>query len=621
MVVSHRRRPAAWPFAALFAASGLFLMVYAAATRTAWLERIVVTVCGTTVSAAHAVLLGLVLITLAHGLGRRRRTAWLLVMALVVWSSLTEIEALVMRVPGEPWRLIPLALAAVSLIGARDAFPVLPDPHRIRQTAAVAAASGTTLLVIGGGSLFAMRGRFAAPLSATDLGREFVAAVAANTGPGDFQGPSWMLSGLALAGGLALIAVILTLFAAAPPPEPAQTSERAAVRSLVAHPDSDTLAPFALRYDKSYAFEPGRRAAVGYRVLAGAAVVGGDPVGARDAWPAAIDAFLDEAERRGWRPAVLGAGAEARQLWSERGVSRGFGIGDEVLVDVGTFSDRGRAMRNVRQAVKRTENAGVQVLVVPERELSADLSAELRVIYRDWLGRGTGHHGREHGFAMNLDAMAEGRHPDALLAIAFAPEGYAISFQRYLPAGTAGTTPALSLDVMPRDRLAPNGVNERLIVATIDYAATNGYAAVSLNFAAFRTLLEAYRRNPHALGRRARLTHRAIHLLDPLIQVESLYRFNAKFKPSWLPRAVLMRSWLDLPAFAIAAFGLEFALPYDRRHSRPGELRPGLPNSVIHQPGGSVSGPVLGHLERAHASHPADRTVSTVFSESSDRHG
>src|SRR5579883_1080484 len=317
MVVSHRRRPAAWPFAALFAASGAFLMVYAATTRTAWLERIVVTVCGTTVSAAHAVLLGLVLITLAHGLGRRRRTAWLLVMALVMWSGLTEIETLVMRVPGEPWRLIPLALAAVSLIGARDAFPVLPDPHRIRQTAAVAAASGTTLLVIGGGSLFAMRGRFAAPLSATDLGREFVAAVAANTGPGDFQGPSWMLSGLALAGGLALIAVILTLFAAAPPPEPAQTSERAAVRSLVAHPDSDTLAPFALRYDKSYAFEPGRRAAVGYRVLAGAAVVGGDPVGARDAWPAAIDAFLDEAERRGWRPAVLGAGAEARRLWSE----------------------------------------------------------------------------------------------------------------------------------------------------------------------------------------------------------------------------------------------------------------------------------------------------------------
>src|SRR5581483_9957611 len=61
---------------------------------------------------------------------------------------------------------------------------------------------------------------------------------------------------------------------------------------------------------------------------------------------------------------------------------------------------------------------------------------------------------------------------------------------------------------------------------------------------------------------------RAIHLMDPLIQLESLYRFNAKFRPGWLPRAVLVASWLDLPLFGIAAFGLEFARPYGRRRSR-----------------------------------------------------
>jgi lysyl-tRNA synthetase class 2 len=591
-------------------------MVYAAsAPPPPWQNRIAVTVCGSPISAAHALLLGLVLITVSHGLGRRRRVAWTLALGLVIWSTLTELEALVNRVPGEPWRLIPLLLVAASLIGARDGFPTLPDTHRLRQTMAITAVSSVTLLVLGGGGLFALRGRFATPLSTADLGRELVAAVAGNTGPGEFQGPAWMLPGLALGGGLALIAVLVTLSAAAPPPEPAEASQRAAVRRLVAHPDSDTLAPFALRYDKTYAFDPRGRAAVGYRVLAGAAVVGGDPVGAREAWAAAIDAFLEEAQRRGWRPAVIGAGPEARHMWSERGL-RGFGIGDEVIVDVSEFSDQGRRMRNVRQAVKRTENAGVTVSVMRERDLGPDLSAELRVIYRDWLGRGTGHHGREHGFAMNLDAMAEGRHPDALLAMAIAPEGYTVSFQRYLPTGTAGTSPALSLDVMPRDRLAPNGVNERLIVAVIDYAAANGYSAVSLNFAAFRTLLEAYRLAPESLGRRARLTHRAIHLLDPLIQVESLYRFNAKFKPDWIPRAVLMQSWLDLPVFAVAAFGLEFALPYDRRHSRPGELRPGLPNSVIHQPPAAVPSSRELDLDCSRIVRPGDATTSALLTES-----
>jgi lysyl-tRNA synthetase, class II len=180
---------------------------------------------------------------------------------------------------------------------------------------------------------------------------------------------------------------------------------------------------------------------------------------------------------------------------------------------------------------------------------------------------------------MNLDAMALGRHGDALVAVAFAAEGYAVAFQRYLPAAMNGRAPVLSLDVMPRDPIAPNGVNERLIVDTVEYARRHGYRAVSLNFAAFRTTLS---RTPPARSWAGpqwwlKPTQRTIHLLDPLIQVESLYLFNAKFRPGWLPRTVLIRSWFDLPWFALAAFGLEFALPYDRRRAANGpepELEP-----------------------------------------------
>jgi len=591
MLVSGRSSTAVWPFAALFAVSGIVLVSYAATDPPDWLDRTAVTVCGTAPSASHGLLLGLVLLTLAHGLGRRRRIDWVIGLGLVAWSTLTETESLLTRSPGEPWRLIPLSLTLVSLVRARDRFAVAPDPHRLRQTAAVAGASSVTLVLVGGGGLFAERGRFAAPVSATDVGREFVAAVAANSGRFDFQGPSWLLPGLALASGLALIAVLATLSAAAPPPDPADSDERAVMRSLIAHRDSGSLAPFALRYDKSYLFDPAGRAAVGYRVLAGMAIVGGDPIGAQDSWPAAIDEFLAESERRGWRPAVLGAGPEAREIWAQRGM-RGFGIGDEVVIDVDSFSLNGRTMRNVRQAVQRSEHAGIWVSVLPERELSPELAAQLRRIHRAWLGRGTPKRprpdadmipqGREHGFAMNLDAMAEGRHPDSLFVIAFAADGYAVSFQRYLVAAQDGSRPVLSLDVMPRHRIAPNGVNERLIVAAVEYAATHGFKMVSLNFAAFRTVLEAYRLGSAATGKTApavapgptppglvsRATRRAIHLMDPLIQLESLYRFNAKFRPGWLPRSVLVASWLDLPLFGIAAFGLEFALPYDRRRSR-----------------------------------------------------
>ena len=135
---------------------------------------------------------------------------------------------------------------------AHDRFVVAPDPHRLRQTAAVAAASSVTLLLLGGGGLLVERGRFAVPLSNTDLGREFFAAMAANSGRVDFDGSTWLRPGLALVAGLVLIAVLATLSAAAPPPDPADATDRATMRALISHADADTLAPFALRYDKTY---------------------------------------------------------------------------------------------------------------------------------------------------------------------------------------------------------------------------------------------------------------------------------------------------------------------------------------------------------------------------------
>lgn len=412
---------------------------------------------------------------------------------------------------------------------------------------------------------------------------------------------------LAALGGFESLLVLLLVLSigpfvtSAPAPPPGGERERDLVRALVAHPDSDTLAPFALRFDKTYAFSPDRRAAVAYRVLAGVAVASGDPIGERRSWPDAISAFLGEARRQGWRPAVLAAGPRARPLWLGRGMHP-IEIGDEVIIEVDGFSLAGRPMRNVRQAVGRTARAGVSTRFVRERDLDPVLSGQLRRIHETWLDHGPG---REHGFAMNLDAMALGRHGDALVAVAFAAEGYAVAFQRYLPAAMDGRAPVLSLDVMPRDPIAPNGVNERLIVDTVEYARLHGYRAVSLNFAAFRTTLArtAPERPWASTQWWLKPTQRTIHLLDPLIQVESLYLFNAKFRPGWLPRTVLIRSWFDLPWFALAAFGLEFALPYDRRRALS------LPEREPDDELGEGSGPRLaGTTPKSEAARPDSAT-------------
>src|SRR5262249_59048586 len=60
----------------------------------------------------------------------------------------------------------------------------------------------------------------------------------------------------------------------------AQTvGERRLARELVDTYGRDSLAFFALRRDKSFFFSPTRRAFLAYRVVAGAALVSGGPVG------------------------------------------------------------------------------------------------------------------------------------------------------------------------------------------------------------------------------------------------------------------------------------------------------------------------------------------------------
>ena len=559
----NRHERMVWPFAGLVAAAGLVMLGYSLLSEPGWLTGLALTVCGTNPTAAHAALLAGVLLVLAWGLARGRQTAWALTLGLMFWSVIAEAEAVIATTPAAPWRLAPFGFAIVGFWHARARFRVPLNATRLKQAAEISVFSVTVILVVGGGSMFMQRSRFESPVSAQDIGREVVSVAAANPGPAAYNGPAWQVNGLAMVSGAVLVFVLGWLMASAPAPRPAGRAQRAILRAMVSHPDSETLAPFALRYDKSYVFSRDGRAAVAYRVLAGMAVAGGDPVGAAESWPGAIAEYSELVERNGWRAAVLGAGPAARPLWQEHGLARGIGIGDEVVVDTTAFNLGGRVMRNVRQAVHRTERAGLVTEVVPERSLDPGLAGQLRRIHREWLGAA----GHEHGFAMNLDAMARGAHPDALVAVAMAPEGYAVAFQRYLPAGHGGPNAALSLDVMPRTPLSPNGVNERLIVDVIEYARTHGYPRVSLNFAAFRPLLAQARQQPADLTRTQRATIRAIGLLDPLIQVDSLYRFNDKFQPGWVPRAVLVGSWFDLPRFAIAAFGLEFALPYDRRRT------------------------------------------------------
>jgi lysyl-tRNA synthetase class 2 len=325
--------------------------------------------------------------------------------------------------------------------------------------------------------------------------------------------------------------------------------ERELAHELVRLWGSDTLAPFALRRDKAYFFTADRRAFLAYRVVHGVAIVSGDPIGPPELLSVLVASFVRHARERAWRVAVLGVSESHLELYRRHGLHALY-HGDEAIVDTAAFSVEGRAIRKVRQSVHRLQHAGYTAAVLAPSELGPDVRAELEAIMRDWRGDAP-----ERGFVMALDALFSLGDDDAVFAIGLDPSGRPTGFLHFAVSHVGGS---LSLSSMPRLASTPNGFNEWLIVETIDWARTNGYGRVSLNFAPFAALLAPEAELTPMQG----VQRRALLALKGHFQLDNLLLFNRKFFPEWERRFVVYERRRDLPRVGIAALSAEAYLPF-----------------------------------------------------------
>jgi lysylphosphatidylglycerol synthetase-like protein (DUF2156 family) len=300
-----------------------------------------------------------------------------------------------------------------------------------------------------------------------------------------------------------------------------QPGDLSRVWALINATSGDPLAPFAMQAGKCYHFSADGTAAFAYRTRIGYAVVSGDPVGNEAQFAELVGDFAAMCHTRGWRIVVLACSQRRLDLWTDPAVVghslRPIPIGRDVVIDVSSFEMVGRKFRNLRQAVKRTHNCGITTEIVGEQEIDDERLAELTEVVR---ASARGAH-TDRGFCMNLDGVLEGRYPGIQLIVARDKSGRVQGFHRY---ATAGGGSDITLDVPWRRRGAPNGIDERLSVDMIHAAKDAGAQRVSLAFAAFPEIFDETDR-----GRMQGLFYRLIHLLDPFIALESLYRYLRKF--------------------------------------------------------------------------------------------
>lgn len=289
-------------------------------------------------------------------------------------------------------------------------------------------------------------------------------------GPVDYQGTTSWTVAFSL-GALGLLTAVTTIYLAFRPEHPAARlteDDETRLRALLdKHGGRDSLGHFALRRDKAVVFSPSGKAAVTYRVVSGVMLASGDPIGDVEAWPGAIERFMDEAKAHSWTPAVMGCSETGGEVWTRETGLDALELGDEAVVKVADFSLAGRAMRNVRQMVKRIERAGYETRVRRIRDLSEGELDRIRRAAEAWRGTDT-----ERGFSMALGRIGDPEDGDCLIATAHkedtvpGPYGDLKAVLHFVPWGTDG----VSLDLMRRDRSADPGMNELLIVAALQAA-------------------------------------------------------------------------------------------------------------------------------------------------------
>jgi lysylphosphatidylglycerol synthetase-like protein (DUF2156 family) len=348
---------------------------------------------------------------------------------------------------------------------------------------------------------------------------------------------------------MAIAAAGVLLLRAPAPMRTTPSSARLRAAELVEVTENDPLAPFALRSDKAYVFSPDNRAAIGYRMRLGVAVVGGDPVGDAAAFTDVVEVFCALARRNGWRIAVLGVSERCLPLWRAVGL-RPISIGRDVVLDVEKFNLEGRKYRNLRQAIQRTYNAGITTEIMSERALPRSVRDELRGIIVESRGDPTG-----RGFSMVLDHLLMGSYENTYLAIARDQSGRAVAFQRY---ALAGYRRDVSLDTPWRIVDAPNGVDERLTYDTLIWAREQGAVRMSLAFGAFPELFALEHRD---LFHKA--LYKGVHQLDRYIKLETLYRYLKKFHAFGPQRYVALHPTQVVSA-AMAMLSLEFGISFGR---------------------------------------------------------
>lgn len=519
-----------------------------------------------------------VLALLAAALTARKRIAWWLMTGTLLITAVLNVEDLTANdrtsldtVGGSLGLALHLAAVVVLILGYREFWAKVRRGALYKAvTALIAGWVVGTLLSWGLVELFpgSLEWQYRLPYAANRVVGFALFGQSFFTGRPDFI----VNAVLGLFGALALVVATIVLFQSQHAENALTGEDESAIRGLLElFGKNDSLGYFATRRDKSVVFATSGRAAITYRVEVGVCLASGDPVGDPRAWPQAIDAWLRLCKSYGWAPGVMGASSQGAKAFREAGLNA-LELGDEAILHTAEFKLSGPDMRAVRQAVTRARRAGLSVRIRRHREIAADAMAQLTTCADAWRDTGT-----ERGFSMALGRLGDPADADCLLVEALDRDNRVVAMLSLVPWGNNG----VSLDLMRRSPLSPNGTIELMVSELALQAEGLGIGRISLNFAMFRSAFEQGAQL--GAGPVARLWRGLLVFFSRWWQLETLYRSNMKYQPEWVPRYACYEDARLIPRVGVASVIAEgfLVLPFSHRNKQHTGHHSNVPQALV----------------------------------------
>ncbi|HMC51843.1 MAG TPA: phosphatidylglycerol lysyltransferase domain-containing protein, partial [Acidimicrobiales bacterium] len=563
------RRVRRWG-AAVVAAAGL--LDFVSAVTPPWRERMEVLLrwfpLGVSQAASALVALaGLALVLLSRGVRRGQRQAWSVSVALLAGSVLLHFVK-----GGDLEEAVVSAAVAVFLLHNRGAFCAAVDrpSRRVGLLTLAGGVAVVTALATGAVEFVTATrhpSRLPLPRAAAAVAQRLVGvhSIALPHRLDDFLTPTLVAVSLGLATFALWLAFRPVVQRRALDLGSESGSGLEQARDIVKRHASGTLDYFALRTDKQWWFWAD--SAVAYAVYSGVCLVSPDPIGPKAERGEVWGRFRRFADEHGWTLAVLGAGEDWLPVYRASGMHDMY-AGDEGVIDISRFSLEGGRHKGLRQAVNRIARYGYTSTFHDPATVGPELREGLRrLMTKSRQGE------VERGFSMTLGRLFDPRDQGLLLAVAHAADGTPVALCQYVPApGIEG----YSLDLMRRDDgHHPNGLIDFLVVETIRHLRPRGMRSLGLNVATMRAGIAGEAGDSLT----QRVERWLLRRMSGSMQIESLWRFNAKYDPTWQPRYVVYDAPENVLTVAVAIARAEsfWELPLIGRFFVPDDRKAPVP--------------------------------------------